>query len=210
VDIPFAYGRKRAGGCVCVPVDEVGGDAERGAQALEREAAVALEQLRVREDAHLAHVEPRVRREDARRDQVGLLERRCAHTQSASVRGGVEMWRWDKQSTHRGRRRTCRSGIRTGSSRGRRARAPRGAPGSPRARRSAWESISCACFWSDMCELTRFFRSTRLRVSALAMTVRETKSLYARSSVAVKVEMASRRSAPPRANSRIEMRCRPL
>ena len=50
-----------------VPVDEIDADAEAAREAVEGEAPVRLEELAVRDDAHLAHVEARVRREHARR-----------------------------------------------------------------------------------------------------------------------------------------------
>ncbi len=59
-------------------------------------------------------------------------------------------------------------------------------------------------------ELTHFLRSTRLKVNELTMTVSATKSLYEISSVAVKVDRASRRSSPPRFNWRIDTRYNPL
>lgn len=59
-------------------------------------------------------------------------------------------------------------------------------------------------------KLTRFLRSTRLKVNELTITVSATKSWYEISSVAVKVDKASRRSSPPRLNWRIDTRCNPL
>lgn len=59
-----------------VPVDEIDADAEAARKAVEGEAAVGLEKLAVREDAHLAHVEARVRVQQARGDEQRLLERR--------------------------------------------------------------------------------------------------------------------------------------
>lgn len=59
-----------------VPIDEINADAEAAREAVEGEAAVGLEELAVREDAHLAHVEARVRVEQARGDEQRLLERR--------------------------------------------------------------------------------------------------------------------------------------
>ena len=47
------------------PVDEVDADAEGAREAVEREAPVGLEELAVREDAHLADVVARMRREYA-------------------------------------------------------------------------------------------------------------------------------------------------
>ena len=59
-------------------------------------------------------------------------------------------------------------------------------------------------------KFTRFLRSTRLEVNKLTITVSATKSLYEISSVAVKVDKASRRSSPPHLNCRMDMRCNPL
>ena len=47
------------------PVDKVDADAEGAREAVEREAPVGLEELAVREDAHLADVVARVRCEYA-------------------------------------------------------------------------------------------------------------------------------------------------
>lgn len=46
-------------------------------------------------------------------------------------------------------------------------------------------------------ESKKSFKSTRFKESVLAMTIRETKSLYESSSVAVKVERTSSSSSPP-------------
>jgi hypothetical protein len=62
------------------------------------------------------------------------------------------------------------------------------------------------CVWMKN---TFFFRSTLLSDNAPATTVSATKSLYGRSSEAVKVERASMKRTPPRANCLVEMRCRP-
>lgn len=52
-------------------------DTESAAQVLHRDAAVALEELRVGLDAHLADVIPGVNREEARGDEVVLLDDGC-------------------------------------------------------------------------------------------------------------------------------------
>ena len=48
-----------------VPIDEIDADAEAARETIEGEAAVGLEELAVREDAHLADVVARMRREYA-------------------------------------------------------------------------------------------------------------------------------------------------
>ena len=56
------------------PVDEVDADAEGGAHAFQREAAVALKKLGVRQDAHLADVVSGVGVKEAGGDKVILLK----------------------------------------------------------------------------------------------------------------------------------------
>ena len=55
-------------------IDEIDADAKRAREGVEREAAVRLEELVVREDAHLADVVSGVGGKEAGGDKVVLLE----------------------------------------------------------------------------------------------------------------------------------------
>lgn len=71
----------------CVPVDKIGRDAERGAEALEGQTSVALEELGICQDTHFAYVESGVGGEDARRDKMCLFESRWIENEHRDVDG---------------------------------------------------------------------------------------------------------------------------
>ena len=70
------HGERRLEG-MYVPINEIDADAKAAREAVEGEAAVGLEELAVREDAHLAHIETGVWGQDPVWFQVCLFEGSC-------------------------------------------------------------------------------------------------------------------------------------